>query len=117
MKLYLTKSDCAMTNAVALDDMFLTKTMPTTAGSKMLDNYMSLFDAEVVTKLTDAGYEIAGKANVGEMAVDLLGETSYQGAVTDDNGTLLSASAEIAKEAKAVLCFDVNGAQKSCGYK
>lgn len=112
MKLYLTKSDCAMTNAVALDDMFLTKTMPTTAGSKMLDNYMSLFDAEVVTKLTDAGYEIAGKANVGEMAVDLMGETSYQGAVTDDNGTLLSASAEIAKEAKAVLCFDVNGAPR-----
>lgn len=112
MKLYLTKSDCATTNAVALDDMFLTKAMPTTAGSKMLDGYMSLFDAEVVTKLTEAGYEIAGKTNVGEMAVDLLGETSYEGAVTDDNGTLLSASAEIAKEAKAVLCFDVNGAPR-----
>ncbi len=103
-----------MTNAVALDDMFLTKAMPTTAGSKMLDNYMSLFDAEVVTRLTDAGYEIAGKANVGEMAVDLLGETSYEGAVTDDNGALLSASAEIAKDdnIKAVLCFDVNGAPR-----
>lgn len=112
MKLYLTKNDCAAENAVALDDMFLTKAMPTTAGSKMLDGYMSLFDAEVVTKLTEAGYEIAGKANVGEMAVDLLGETSYEGAVTDDNGTLLSASAEIAKEAKAVLCFDVNGAPR-----
>ncbi len=111
MKLYLTKSDCVMTNAVALDDMFLTKAMPTTAGSKMLDNYMSLFDAEVVTKLTEAGYEIAGKANVGEMAVDLLGETSYEGAVTDDSGALLSASAEIAKDEniKAVICFDVNG--------
>ncbi len=114
MKLYLTKNDCTAENAVALDDMFLTKAMPTTAGSKMLDNYMSLFDAEVVTKLTDAGYEIAGKANVGEMAVDLLGETSYEGAVTDDNGTLLSASAEIAKDEniKAVLCFDVNGAPR-----
>ena len=112
MKLYLTKNDCTAENAVALDDMFLTKAMPTTAGSKMLDGYMSLFDAEVVTKLTDAGYEIAGKANVGEMAVDLLGETSYEGAVVADDGTLLSASAEIAKEVKAVLCFDVNGAPR-----
>ena len=112
MKLYLTKNDCTAENAVALDDMFLTKAMPTTAGSKMLDGYMSLFDAEVVTKLTDAGYEISGKANVGEMAVDLLGETSYEGAVVADDGTLLSASAEIAKEVKAVLCFDVNGAPR-----
>ena len=111
MKLYLSKSDSVTANAVVLDDMFLTKAMPTTAGSKMLDGYMSLFDAQVVSKLTDAGYEIAGKANVGEMAVDLMGETSYEGAVTADDGTLLSASAEIAKDdnVKAVICFDVNG--------
>ena len=112
MELFLAKNDNAGAKSVVLDDVILTTAYPTTAGSKMLDGYMSLFDAEVVTKLTEAGYEIAGKANVGEMAVDLLGETSYEGAVTDDNGTLLSASAEIAKEAKAVLCFDVNGAPR-----
>ena len=31
-----------------VDDMFLTKSMPTAAGSKMLDGFMSLFDAEVI---------------------------------------------------------------------
>ncbi len=39
---------------VALDDMILTKSLPTSAGSKMLDGFMSLFDATVVSKLEAA---------------------------------------------------------------
>ncbi len=110
MKLYTAKMDTASARTVAVDDMILTKTMPTAAGSKMLDGYMSLFDAEVVTKLTAAGYAISGKADVGEFAIDLLGETSCNGTPAVD-GTLVNASAEIVKsgEVTAVVGMDVNG--------
>lgn len=110
MNLYLHKNDKAGANAIVLDDLFLTKDMPTTGGSKMLDGYMSLFDAEVISRLSAAGYDIAGKANVGEFSMDLLGETSYFGACEKD-ARLANACAEILSEggAKAALCFDING--------
>ncbi len=110
MNLYLNKKDNTGANAVVLDDLFLTKDMPTTGGSKMLDGYMSLFDAEVIARLSAAGYDVAGKANIGEFSVDLLGETSNFGACEKD-GKLVNASAEILSEGgvKAALCFDVNG--------
>lgn len=111
MKLYINRADVTSEKLVAVDDMILTKDLPTTAGSKMLDGYMSLFEAEVVTKLKNAGYTVSGKANVGEMAIDLLGETSYFGECTDEKGDLSAAAAEIVKsgEVKACLTLDVNG--------
>lgn len=110
MKLYTTKNDTAAERCVVVDDMILTKDMPTAAGSKMLDGYMSLFDAEVVTKLNNAGYTVAGKANVGEFAIDLVGETSYYG-VPMDGAALVNAAAAIVKagDVPAAVCFDVNG--------
>lgn len=114
MKLYISKKETVGANAVVLDDMMLTSDLPTTAGSKMLDNYMSLFGASVTSKLTAAGYSVAGKANVGEFGIDLLGETSYFGAVTDEKGNLSLASAEIVKSGDAAIAvgLDVNGAQR-----
>ena len=50
MNMYITKAESCQTKAVAVDDMILTKGLPTTAGSKMLDGYKSLFAAEVVEK-------------------------------------------------------------------
>lgn len=108
--IYISKNESASGMKVALDDMILTKDMPTTAGSKMLDGYKSLFEAEAAVRLKEAGFEIAGKTNVGEMAIDLLGETSFFGEVTDDNGTLSNASAEAVKDgAAAAIVLDVNG--------
>lgn len=90
---------------ILLDDMILTKDLPTTAGSRMLDGYMSLFDATVVEKLSAAGYEIAGKAPVGEFGIDLVGETNYKGERFDaaclKDGTV-----------KALVAFDANGAPR-----
>ena len=80
MKLYNAKNESAAKNAIALDDMILTKDLPTTAGSRMLDGYTSLFNAEVVDRLLASSYEIAGKASVGEFAFDLMGESAYGGA-------------------------------------
>ncbi|MBR5295739.1 MAG: hypothetical protein IKU24_04015, partial [Clostridia bacterium] len=112
MDLFMKKSDCNK-NAVVVDDMFLTKDMPTTAGSKMLEGYMSLFSAEAIERLAKSGYEIAGKASVGEFALDLLGETCFKGAC-EKEGALVDAAAEIVKngDAKAALVFDVNGAPR-----
>ncbi len=86
---------------ILFDDMILTKNMPTTAGSKMLDNYMSVFDATVVEKLADE--EILGKVAVGEMAIDVAGETCYKGK-TD--------MAKAPTDADAIISFDVNGAPR-----
>ena len=112
MELYLAKG-VGGEKSVALDDLFLTKTLPTTAGSKMLEGFMSLFDAEVLTKLTENGYTLSGKAAVGEFAIDLLGETCYKGACEKD-GKLIYAPCELVKsgEAKASLCLDANGAPR-----
>lgn len=114
MTLLINTSTDTAEKAVILEDLILTTALPTTGGSKMLDGYMSLFDAEVVTKLDQAGYGIAGKANVGEFGFDLLGETSYFGACANEQGELTAAASELLAEnaAEAVIGLDVNGAQR-----
>ena len=111
MELYTAKKEKLSGKTVVLDDMILTKDMPTAAGSKMLEGYMSPFDAEVVNRLTAAGYEIGGKAKVGELCIDLLGETSYFGANEREDGSLMTASSDIVKkgEAVAAIGLDANG--------
>lgn len=98
---------------VYLDDMILSKDMPTTAGSKMLDGYMSLFDAEVITKLKDAGYtdtDICRAASTGEFGLDLLGETNYKGINVDSGIFKNPVATEIeACISDATVVLDVNG--------
>lgn len=98
---------------IAVDDTILIKGTPATAGSKMLENFKPLFSAEAVERLEKAGYAIAGKANVGEFGLDLLGETSAFGAVTAE-GKLLGAGAALVADGKvkAVLAVDLNGAPR-----
>lgn len=93
---------------IVLDDMILTKTMPTTAGSRMLEGYMSLFDAEAVTSLTEAGYEILGKAKCGEFAIDLVGESCYFGCELQD-GHFVNDLCEKVKAGSIGVGLDVNG--------
>ena len=95
---------------IAVDDTILIKGTPATAGSKMLENFKPLFSAEAVERLENAGYAIAGKANVGEFGLDLLGETSAYGAATAD-GKLLGAGAALVADGKvkAALAVDLNG--------
>ena len=113
MKYYTTKIDTSSAKKLIADDMVLTKDAPTAAGSKMLDGYMSLFDAEALERLKDAGYGLCGKADVGEFAIDLLGETSYNGACAE-GGVLKNAVAEIIKagDADVAISLDVNGAPR-----
>lgn len=95
---------------IVADDMILTKDLPTTAGSKMLEGYESPLESEALTRLRASGYTLVVKTDVGEFAIDLVGETSFKGALTV-NGTIKNATAEAitSKNASAALCLDVNG--------
>ena len=90
MKMYIAETEKSVKNIV-VDDMILTTDMPTSAGSRMLDGYISLFEAQAVTNLKENGYTVCGKANTGEFNLDLLGETSYFGACEENGVTLMCA--------------------------
>lgn len=66
---------------IAHKDIFVTKDLRSTAGSRMLENYVSPFDATVVTKLAEAGMVTLGKLNCDEFAMGSANENSYFGAV------------------------------------
>ena len=62
-------------------DVFVTRGLPTTAGSKMLAGYASPFDATVVERLAAAGAVTLGKLNCDEFAMGSGNENSAFGAV------------------------------------
>lgn len=96
---------------IAVDDTILVKGVQSTAGSRIMEGFKPLFSAEAVCRLEDKGYVIAGKTQVGEFGLDLVGEFSYYSEKEED---LKGAAAElVAKEAvKAALGVDMNGATR-----
>ena len=64
---------------LAHKDIFVTRDLPTTAGSKMLDGYRSPFDATVVARLAQAGAVTLGKLNCDEFAMGGSNENSAFG--------------------------------------
>ena len=96
---------------IAVDDTILIKDVVTTAGSKILDGFKPLFSAEAVTRLEDKGYTVAGKTNVGEFGLDLVGEFSYY---APQGEKLSGAAATLVKngDVEAALGVDMNGATR-----
>jgi len=60
-------------------DLFCTKDVRTTCGSRILDNFISPYNATLVEKLQQAGMVMLGKANMDEFAMGSSTENSYYG--------------------------------------
>jgi aspartyl-tRNA(Asn)/glutamyl-tRNA(Gln) amidotransferase subunit A len=74
---------------LAHKDIFCTKGVKTSCGSRMLDNFVSPYDATVVEKLNAAGMVTLGKTNMDEFAMGSSNETSYYGPVRNPWNTAL----------------------------
>lgn len=66
---------------IAHKDIFVTRGWRATAGSKMLENYISPFDATVVEHFNNAGMVTLGKLNCDEFAMGSSNENSHFGPV------------------------------------
>ena len=64
---------------LAIKDLFCTKKMPTTAASKILENFNPTYESFVTQKLLDDGAIFVGKTNLDEFAMGSATDTSYFG--------------------------------------
>ena len=66
---------------LAHKDIFCTRELPTTCGSRMLAGYRSPYDAHVIEQFARAGAVLLGKTNMDEFAMGSSNETSHFGPV------------------------------------
>lgn len=75
------KAHVLMGIPIAQKDIFCTQGIKTSCGSKMLDNFISPYDATSVAQLNAAGTVLLGKTNMDEFAMGSSNETSFYGPV------------------------------------
>jgi len=66
---------------LAQKDIFCTRGVKTSCGSRMLDSFIAPYDATIVTRLKEAGTVMLGKCNMDEFAMGSSNETSFYGPV------------------------------------
>ena len=102
---------------IAHKDIFCTQGVRTSCGSKMLDNFISPYDATIVANYQQQGVVCLGKTNMDEFAMGSSNETSYYGPVKNPWATNCvpggssggSAAAVAARLAPAATATDTGG--------
>ena len=102
---------------ISVKDMFCTKDVKTTAGSKILNNFVPTYESTVTNKLWLEGAFLLGKLNCDEFAMGSSNETSFFGNVTNPFGDKIvpggssggSASALAANLTPATIGTDTGG--------
>ncbi len=102
---------------LAVKDLFCTKNVKTTAGSKMLHNFIPTYESTVTNNLWSQGAFLLGKLNCDEFAMGSSNETSFFGNVTNPYGNKIvpggssggSASALAAGLTPATIGTDTGG--------
>jgi len=102
---------------IAVKDMFCTKNIKTTAGSKILHNFIPTYESTVTNNLWSQGAFLLGKLNCDEFAMGSSNETSFFGNVKNPYGEKLvpggssggSASALAAGLTPATIGTDTGG--------
>ena len=102
---------------MAVKDLFCTKNVKTTAGSKILNNFIPTYESTVTNNLWSQGAFLLGKLNCDEFAMGSSNETSFFGSVINPYGEKLvpggssggSASALAANLTPATIGTDTGG--------
>ena len=102
---------------IAVKDLFCTKNVKTTAGSKILNNFIPSYESTVTKNLWKEGAILLGKLNCDEFAMGSSNETSFFGNVINPVGENLvpggssggSASALAANLTPATIGTDTGG--------
>lgn len=94
---------------IGIKDLIYTKGVRTTFGSETHHNFIPSFDAEVVTKLKEAGSLIIGKLNMHSFAYGATGDRSYYGPVKNPHNTTKISGGSSSGSGAAVAAFQCFG--------